>query len=85
MRFSPRSGVLVVKPDLFDEVFMSGMKVPDTVASFIPPQQGEVVAIGSDVAGVKVGDSVLFGLEVGVEFEGLVFLKQADIVCRVEA
>jgi len=85
MRFTPLSRIVIVEPFEVEEMMMDGLKVPDTVAAFIPPQQGEVVAVGRSVRGIEVGDRVLYGLEVGMEFAGLVFLKENEIVCGIEA
>ena len=75
---------MLVKPFAFEgAMVMEGSIVPDTVASAIPPQQGEVLQIGRDIEFVKVGDNVIFGIGAGQGWEGLLLLSEAEIICKI--
>lgn len=62
----------------------SGFILPDTVAEWIPPTQGRVVAVGSEVGKTAVGEKILYGLGAGTEYRGLLFLHEDDIICEMD-
>ena len=59
MNFKPLGDRVLIKVKEVETQTASGIYIPDN-ATQEKPTQAEVVAIGSDVKDVKVGDSVVF-------------------------
>ncbi len=92
-KLQPLADRLVVKPIEREEVTKGGIVIPDTVRE--KPQEGEVIAVGPGrlsedgkriVMDVKVGDVVIYakygGMEVKVEDEDLMILRESDILAK---
>lgn len=62
-----------------------GLVTPDTVSQWIPPQQGQVLAVGRDVTMIRPGQKVLYGLGAGRKHEGLgvIFLREGDLISEL--
>jgi chaperonin GroES len=95
MKFRPLHDRVVVRRLEEDEKTPGGIIIPDTAKE--KPQQGEIVATGPgarDEKGevqpldVKPGDRVLFGkwsgTEVKIDGEGLLIMKESDILGVLE-
>ena len=95
MKFRPLQDRVVLRRIEEDERTKGGIIIPDTAKE--KPQQGEVVAVGPgarDEKGVvqpldvKAGDRVLFGkwsgTEVKIDDEGLLVMKESDILGVLE-
>lgn len=85
----PRGDLLVIRPLVLREYKAGSHVVPATVASWIPPTQGEVIACGPAVELTRPGSRVLFGVGVGQEVplsDGTTvrILRQADIICEMD-
>ena len=91
MKFRPLHDRVVLRRIEEDERTKGGIIIPDTAKE--KPQQGEVVAVGPgarDEKGVvqpldvKAGDRVLFGkwsgTEVTIDGEGLIVMKESEIM-----
>lgn len=93
LNFQPTSGRLVVKPVKKDDISKGGIYLPDT-ANKEKPQEGEVLAVGSDhltpqgttiKSPAKVGDIVLFAKWGGEEYKDedgveYKFIKFEDVI-----
>jgi len=92
-KLQPLADRLVVKPIEREEVTKGGIVIPDTVRE--KPQEGEVIAVGPGrlsedgkriAMDVKVGDVVIYakygGMEVKVEDEDLMILRESDILAK---
>jgi len=82
MRIKPLGERIVVKALKQKEKTEGGIYLPET-ASKDKPQRGEVIAVGSDFKGVKMGDWVIFrkhgGTEVKLEDEEYLVLEKDDV------
>jgi chaperonin GroES len=65
MNFKPLGDRLLVKAVEESNTTASGIIIPDNAKE--KPNRAEVVAIGSEVEDVKVGDSVVYGKYAGTE------------------
>jgi len=96
MKFRPLHDRVVVRRVNAEEKTAGGIIIPDTAKE--KPQQGEVVAVGPgkrDETGklvppdVKAGDQILFGkwsgIEVKINGEELLIMKESDVMGIVEA
>ena len=92
-KLEPLADRLVVKPIEREEVTKGGIVLPDTARE--RPQEGEVIAVGPGrlsedgkriAMDVKVGDTVIYakygGIEIKVEDEEFVILRESDILAR---
>ncbi len=93
LKFQPTRGRIVVKPLKKDDVSKGGIYLPDT-ANKEKPQEGEVLAVGSDAVSnsgekitspAKVGDVVLFAKWGGEEYKDddgveYKFIKFDDVI-----
>src|SRR5438046_9597487 len=95
MKFRPLHDRVVVKRIDAEEKSCGGIIIPDTAKE--KPSQGEVTAVGTggrDEAGklipidIKVGDRMLFakssGLEVTLDGEDLLLMKECDIMSELD-
>jgi len=91
MKLKPLQDKIVVKRQEAQEKTTSGIYIPDAAKD--KPQQGTVVAVGTgkrlsdgtvSIPDVKVGDKILFGkftgVEVKVDNETLLIMKEEDII-----
>lgn len=79
----PYGTKILVTPWETDTAHMGSMELPDTVKAQLPPRQGTVKAVGNRVRKLNPGDTVVFGLGVGAEFDGMIFLEESDVICRI--
>jgi chaperonin GroES len=81
----PLSDRVVIKRIDVDEMTAGGLYIPEQAKE--KPRRGTVLAVG-DVSALKVGDTVLFGKYAGVELEvdgeKLLVMKEEDVVAKVE-
>jgi chaperonin GroES len=95
MRFRPLHDRVVIRRAEGDLKSKGGIIIPDTAKE--KPQEGEVIAVGPgsrDESGklvpldVKAGDLILFGkwsgIEVKIDGEDLLIMKETDIMGIVE-
>ena len=95
MKFRPLHDRVLVRRVEEATKTAGGIIIPDTAAE--KPQEGEVIAIGNGAIGddnervaldVKVGDRVLLGkwggIEVTVDGEDLLIMKESDIMGIIE-
>ena len=93
LKLQPMADRLVVKPIEREEVTKGGIFLPDTAKE--KPQEGEVLAVGPGrltedgkriAMDVKVGDIVIYtkygGMEIKVEDEELIILRESDILAK---
>ena len=91
MKFRPLHDRVVVKRLEEDQKTAGGIIIPDTAQE--KPQTGEVLAVGNGIKNdngevspldVKAGDKVLFGkwsgTEVKIDGDGLLIMKESDIM-----
>jgi len=87
MNIKPLGERIVVKPSKQEDKTKGGLYLPET-ADKDKPQQGEVVAVGSDFKGLKQGDTVIFpkyaGTEVKIENEEYLILGKDDVLAVAE-
>ena len=96
MNLKPLADRLVVEPLEQEDVTTGGIFLPETAKE--KPQQGKIVAAGPgrlDEDGkrvaleVKVGDRVLYakysGTEIKLDGKKVLILREADVLCVVEA
>ena len=89
----PLADRVLVKPIEKEEMTKSGIYIPDTVKE--KPQEGEVIAVGPGkmsedgkriVMDIKVGDTVIYakygGMEIKVDDEELIILRESDILAK---
>jgi len=92
-KLQPLADRVLVKPIEKEEMTKSGIYLPDTAKE--KPQEGEIIAAGPGrmtddgkrvVMDVKVGDTVVYtkygGMEIKVDGEELIILREADILAR---
>ena len=95
MKFRPLHDRVLVRRIEQDERTTGGIIIPDTAKE--KPMEGEVLAVGAGTRGedgklhpldVKAGDRILFGKwsgsEVKIEGEGLMIMKESDILGIIE-
>jgi chaperonin GroES len=95
-RFRPLHDRILVRPLLRDSVTAAGLLIPDTARE--KPIEGEVIAVGpgkrNETGGVTpntivTGERILFGkwsgMDVKINGEDLLIMKEADIMGVVEA
>ena len=90
MTIEPLGSRLLIKILAPEEKTKSGILIPSTAQE--KPQQGEVIALGSDVSddlpSVKVGDTVLFakytGTEIKIDGENHLLLESGDVLALVK-
>ena len=93
VKLQPLADRLVVKPIEREEVTKGGIVLPDTARE--RPQEGEVIAVGPGrlsedgkrvAMDVKVGDVVIYakygGMEIKVEDEELIIMRESDILAK---
>jgi len=91
MKIRPLQDRVIVRRIESEQKTAGGIIIPDTAQE--KPQEGEIIAVGSGAReesgkviklDVKKGDRVLFGkwsgTEVKVEGEGLLIMKESDIM-----
>ena len=91
MNFRPLHDRVLVRRIEAEEKTAGGIIIPDTAKE--KPQEGEVIAAGSDTKGedgiitpldVKAGDRILFGkwsgTEVRLDGQDLLIMKESDIL-----
>jgi len=87
MNIKPLGERIIVKPIKQEEKTKGGIILPET-ASKEKPQQGDVIAVGSDFKDVKKGDKVLFakygGTEIKIEDEDYLVLGADDVLAIIE-
>ena len=96
MTFRPLHDRIVVRRTEAEEKSVGGIIIPETAKE--KPQEGEVIAAGPGArneAGqlqpldVKVGDRILFGkwsgTEIKLDGEGLLIMKESDVMGIIEA
>jgi len=87
MKIKPLGERIVVKPLRQEEKTEGGIHLPET-ASKDKPQQGEVIAVGSDFKGVKKGDTVIFaqygGTEIKVDNDEYLVLTADDVLALAQ-
>jgi len=95
MKFRPLHDRVVIRRIEGEEKTKGGIIIPDTAKE--KPQEGEVIAVGPgarDESGklvpldVKAGDRVLFGkwsgIEVKIDGEDLLIMKESDVMGVIE-
>ncbi len=65
MVFKPLANRVLIEREEESNTTASGIIIPDNVKE--KPIKGKVLAIGSEVEGIEVGDTVVFGKYTGVE------------------
>jgi chaperonin GroES len=90
MTVQPLDDRVLVKPTAAEEKTAGGIILPDTAKE--KPQEGKVVAVGTDEELRKViaeGDRVLFtkfgGSEIRIEGDTFVILQRSDILGKIVA
>ncbi len=92
-KIKPLGDRVVIKPTPKEEISKGGIVLPDTAKE--KPQDGKIVAVGPgrltedgkriDME-VKVGDKVIYskyaGIEVKVDDEELIILRESDILAK---
>jgi chaperonin GroES len=95
MKFRPLHDRVLFRRIEQDERTTAGIIIPDTAKE--KPMEGEVIAVGAGARGedgklhpldVKAGDRIQFGKwsgsEVKIEGEGLMIMKESDILGIIE-
>jgi len=93
VKLQPMADRVVVKPIEREEMTKSGIYLPDTAKE--KPQEGEVLAVGPGrmsedgkriAMDVKPGDVVVYakygGMEIKVDDEDLIILRESDILAK---
>lgn len=90
MSVQPLDDRVLVRPSTAEEKTAGGIILPDTAKE--KPQEGEVVAVGTDEELQRVisaGDRVLFtkfgGSEIRIDGSTYVILQRSDILAKVVA
>jgi chaperonin GroES len=92
-KLQPLADRVLVKPIEKEEKTRSGIILPDTAKE--KPQEGKVIAVGPGKLSddgkrvpmdLKVGDMVIYakygGTEIKVDEEGLIILRESDILAK---
>ncbi len=86
MNINPLGDRVVLQQIELEETTKSGIILPDSAKE--KPEQGKVVAIGSDVKEVKVGDTVLYSkygpTEVKVDDQDYMIVKEEDVLATIK-
>lgn len=86
MSIKPLDDRVLIEPVSQEEKTKSGIVLPDT-ADKEKPEQGKVIAIGSNVKEVKKGDIVLFNKygpsEIKVNNKEYLIAKEEDILAKL--
>lgn len=93
IKLQPLADRVLVKPIEKEEMTKSGIYIPDTAKE--KPQEGEVIAVGPGkmsedgkriVMDIKVGDTVIYakygGMEIKIDDEELIILRESDILAK---
>ena len=86
----PLRGLVVLRPFELCENYRSvgSVIIPDNVRNWIPPQQGEVIALGPGAEKLSLGDVVVYGLGSGkdVVLDGklALILDESEVIGRLE-
>jgi chaperonin GroES len=93
VKLQPLADRVLVKPIEKEEKTRSGIILPDTAKE--KPQEGKVIAVGPGKLSddgkrvpmdLKVGDMVIYakygGTEIKVDEEGLIILRESDILAK---
>ena len=93
VKLQPLADRVLVKPIEKEEMTKSGIYLPDTAKE--KPQEGEVLAVGPGKMtddgkrvplDLKVGDRVIYakygGMEIKVDDEDLMILRESDILAK---
>lgn len=82
MVFKPLANRVLIEREEESNTTASGIIIPDNVKE--KPLKGKVLAIGSEVEGIEVGDTVVFskytGVEIVVENKEYLILTTDDIL-----
>ena len=92
-KLQPLADRVLVKPTEKEEMTKSGIYLPDTAKE--KPQEGEVIGVGPGKMSedgkriemdIKVGDTVVYakygGMEIKVDEEELIILRESDILAK---
>ena len=86
MNFKPLGDRLLVERIEEMSTTASGIIIPDNAKD--KPSQGKVVAIGSEVEEISVGDTIVFGkyagTEVKIEDEEFLIMREDDVLGVIE-
>ncbi|MFY9269982.1 MAG: co-chaperone GroES [Candidatus Manganitrophaceae bacterium] len=86
MKFKPLKERVFVSYSGELEKTSGGLYIPDAAKE--KPQRGKIEAVGSEVKGVKVGDTILFdkysGSKITLENQEYLILKEEDILGIIE-
>ncbi len=86
MNINPLGDRVVLQQIESEETTKSGIILPDSAKE--KPEQGKVVAVGSDVKEVKVGDTVLYSkygpTEVKVDDQDYMIVKEEDVLATIK-
>ena len=65
----PKGAMVLLWPLLLEEEYrtVGGLVLPSYIDNWVPPQQGEVIAVGPKAGRVRVGDVVVYGLGSGFD------------------
>lgn len=86
---TPRHSLVMLRPfELCDNYqTVGGMLLPSNIDNWIPPQQGEVIALGPETERLEIGDVVVYGLGCGVDLilDGAfaLILDESEIIGKV--
>lgn len=85
MKINPLADRVVLQQVASEETTKSGIILPDSAKE--KPEQGKVVAVGTDVKEVKTGDKVLYSkygpTEVKVDGEDYMIVKEEDVLATL--
>ena len=92
-KLQPLADRVLVKPIEKEEMTKSGIYIPDTVKE--KPQEGKVIAVGPGkmsedgnriAMDIKAGDTVIYakygGMEIKIDDEELIILRESDILAK---
>ena len=92
-KLQPLADRVLVKPIEKEEMTKSGIYIPDTAKE--RPQEGEVIAVGPGkmsedgnriAVDIKAGDTVIYakygGMEIKIDDEELIILRESDILAK---
>lgn len=80
----PARGKIFVKVEKIPRYRKGSLEMPETVSSIIPPQQGEVIAVGAGIDDIAVGEQILFGRGMQTEFSTFSVIPRDAVVCKIE-
>lgn len=86
VKFKPLKERVFVSYSAELEKTSGGLYIPDAAKE--KPQRGKIEAVGNEVKGVKVGDTILFdkysGSKINLENQEYLILKEEDILGILE-